>query len=145
MLASELSANTSTTKTKHTSTVRMVRRNVRSLICGKFPLMMLSLKATDGASSVALEQLMIAESTAPKKIIWAKTGVCSRISVGSTSCGSLCSNAPNISGYTRVGEQASNIGTKANGNDSGPPSTDPGTAARSRVGEVKPWHTSVRG
>ena len=46
--------------------------------------MMFSEKATDGASSVADEQLMIAASTAPKKMTCAKSGVWASTSVGST-------------------------------------------------------------
>ncbi len=55
---------------------------------------MFSAKATDGASSVADEQLMMADSTAPKKMAWAKTGVCSRTRVGSTSCESVAEQRP---------------------------------------------------
>ena len=71
MLASELSATTNTMPVKQTSAVRMVHRNVSSLMPGLSPLRMFSLNATDGASKVALEQLMMAESTAPKKTICA--------------------------------------------------------------------------
>jgi hypothetical protein len=43
---------------------------------GKKPFTTFSAKVTEGASSVAEEQLMMAESTAPKNITCANTGMC---------------------------------------------------------------------
>ena len=54
---------------------------------------MFSEKATEGASKVADEQLMMADSTAPKKMAWAKIGVWLRTSVGRTSCESVLQQA----------------------------------------------------
>jgi len=71
---------------------------------GSKPLITFSAKVTDGASSVAEEQLMIADSTAPKNSTWATTGVCCRTSVGSTSCESLSSRSLNSAGLISVAE-----------------------------------------
>ena len=51
---------------------------------------MFSLKVTEGASSVAEAQLLIAESSAPKNMICANIGtIGDRIRFGRISCGSL--------------------------------------------------------
>jgi hypothetical protein len=71
-----------------------------------------SKQATDGASSVADEQLMIAERAAAKKIACATSGVCSRSSVGNTRCESISIRPLNCSGWISVAEQAMNIGAK---------------------------------
>ena len=52
---------------------------------GKKPLITFSAKVTDGASSVAEEQLMMAESTAPKNNTCADQRRCWSTSVGRTS------------------------------------------------------------
>ena len=52
-----------------------MRRCCRSPRCGEASaLRMFSLKVTEGASSVAEAQLLIAESSAPKNITWANSG-----------------------------------------------------------------------
>jgi hypothetical protein len=51
---------------------------------------MFSEKVTEGASSVPEAVLMIAESSAPKNITWAKIGVWASMSWGSTCWLSLC-------------------------------------------------------
>src|SRR6185436_15569536 len=104
MLESELSAIIKTTTAKPTSTTRMVLNKLCSSMCGTAPLMMFSLRSTDGASSVALEQLITAESTAPKNNTCASSGVCSTISVGRTSCASCSSNDPNFTGSINSAE-----------------------------------------
>ena len=60
----------------------MVRRKHRSLMPGNHPLRMFSLNAMEGASNVALAQLMIAESTAPKKYHLCRGGVCCKNQCG---------------------------------------------------------------
>ena len=84
MLASDPIAIAKTTPAKQTSTIRMVRRRDHSSMDGTAPLITFSLKITEGANSVALEQLMTADSTAPKNTICAIVGVCSTINVGKT-------------------------------------------------------------
>ena len=66
------------------TTVRMTSRRPRSPSAGMNPLTIFSLNATDGASNVAEEQLMIADSRAPKKTICATIGVCCTIMAGNT-------------------------------------------------------------
>src|SRR5262244_3446003 len=112
MLESEPSAMAKTTTAKHTRTIRIVRRSAHSSICGSMPLITFSLRITEGASKVALEQLITAESTAPKNITWAKGGVYSTIKVGKTSWESRSSSPPNFTGSTSNAEYAMNIGTK---------------------------------
>ena len=56
----------------------------------------------EGASSVADEQLMMAESTAPKNRTCAKTGMCCRTKVGSTSCESFSISSENCLGSISV-------------------------------------------
>src|SRR5574343_1548301 len=104
MLALEYSANPSTTAAKQTMEARMTLRNWWSPMCGKKPRTIFSEKATEGASNVADEQLMIADSTAPKKMAWAKTGVCWRTSVGNTSCESVSIRPLNSPGSISVAE-----------------------------------------
>src|SRR5512147_3051179 len=112
MVASDQRAIASTTAAKQMSTIRMVRNRAHSSMWSMIPLITFSLRMTDGARSVALEQLITAESTAPKNITCANADVCSTIKVGKTSWESLCNNAPNFSGSTSNAEYAINIGTK---------------------------------
>ena len=77
---------------------------------------MFSLKLTDGASSVADAQLLMAESSAPKNMICAKIGTTGdRIRFGRMSCVSPPSfiAAATMSGWMRLAEYARNIGTNA--------------------------------
>ncbi len=62
-----------------------------------------SKKATDGARSVADEQLMIAERAAAKKMR-ATSGVCSRSRVGNTRCESVSIRPLNCSGLISAAE-----------------------------------------
>ena len=66
--------------------------------------MTFSAKVTEGASSVADEQLMMAESTAPKNSTWANSGVCCSTRVGSTSWESFSSSSANQAGSISVAE-----------------------------------------
>jgi hypothetical protein len=105
MLASVLSAKYVTTTVKHTSTTRISVRNCLSPIPGKKGLRMFSLKLTEGARSVALAQLLIAESSAPKNMICAKSGTMGdRISDGRMSCGSLSRWPATILGSISIAE-----------------------------------------
>src|SRR6218665_1865467 len=54
---------------------------------------MFSTKLVDGASSVADEVDLMADTSAPKKKICAMKGIFDKISVGSTFCGSLASSS----------------------------------------------------
>ncbi len=63
-----------------------------------------SKKATDGARSVADEQLMIAERAAAKKIARATSGVCLRSRVGNTRCESVSIRPLNCSGLISAAE-----------------------------------------
>src|SRR5512145_150957 len=114
MLEWEVSAIASTTAAKHTNTTRMVVSSCFSSMWGIAARMTFSLRMTDGASRVALEQLITAESTAPKNITCAKSGVCSTINVGRTSWASCSNKDPNFTGSTNSAEYAMNIGTKQN-------------------------------
>ena len=49
-------------------TMRISHRNSRSEMCGNMGRKMFSVKETEGASRVADEQLMMADSRAPKKM-----------------------------------------------------------------------------
>jgi len=103
---------TVTVKTK--STTRFRRRKLRSLMRGKKGFRMFSLKLTEGASSVAEAQLLIAESRAPKNMICAKSGtIGERMRLGRMCCGSDSRLAATIFGSIRLAEYARNIGMKA--------------------------------
>ena len=66
---------------------------------------MFSLKLTEGARSVALAQLLIAESSAPKNMICAKIGtIGDRIRLGRISCESFSRFAATIFGSMRLAE-----------------------------------------
>ena len=104
MLASEFSANSKTSAVNPTSTERITASRPRSLMVGIKLLTIFSLKATDGASSVADEQLMIADSKAPKKIICAAIGVCCTIRVGRMSWESRSSKPATCAGSISVAE-----------------------------------------
>src|SRR5450432_4234297 len=87
MLDSVESANEVTRIVKQTSTTRIRFRNLWSEILGKKGFRMFSLKLTDGARSVALAQLLIADRSAPKNMICAKIGtIGDRIRFGRISC-----------------------------------------------------------
>src|SRR5471032_195517 len=105
MLASVERAKYVTRMVKQTITTRIRFRNLWSGIFGKNGLRMFSLKLTEGASSVALAQLLIAESSAPKNMICAKIGtIGDRIRLGRMSCGSLSRLAATICGSMRLAE-----------------------------------------
>src|SRR5574343_1675170 len=112
MLDSELSANVSTSRVKPTRQPRMTLRKVWSPMCGKNPLTTFSANDTEGASNVAEEQLMMADSTAPKKSTCAASGMDCMTRVGSTSWESSAMLFANLSGSSRVAAYAMNIGTK---------------------------------
>src|SRR3954471_7852013 len=114
MLECELSAKKVTRQVKPKSTSRFRRRKLRSLRRGKKGFMMFSLKLTEGASSVAEAQLLIAESSAPKNMICAKSGtIGERMRFGRMCCGSLSRFAATIFGSIRLAEYARNIGMNA--------------------------------
>src|SRR5471030_1540634 len=114
MLASVESANEVTRIVKPTITTRIRFRNLWSGIFGKNGFRMFSLKLTEGARSVALAQLLIADRSAPKNMICAKIGtIGDRIRFGRISCGSLSRLAATIFGSMRLAEYARNIGMKA--------------------------------
>src|SRR5258707_14427182 len=114
MLASVLNAKYVTTTVKHTSTTRISCRNLWSEMRGRKGRRMFSLKLTDGARSVALAQLLIAESRAPKNMICAKIGTTGdRIRFGRMSCVSFSRLAATIFGSMRLAEYARNIGMNA--------------------------------
>ncbi len=69
MLASDQSAIAKTVRANPPKVTRIRRRNSESFNGGSIGLMTFSLNATEGASNVALEQLMTAERTAPKNRI----------------------------------------------------------------------------
>ena len=72
---------------------------------GKKGRRMFSLKLTEGARSVALAQLLIAESSAPKNMICANTGtIGERISAGRICCGSFSTNPATIFGSISIAE-----------------------------------------
>src|ERR1700681_3200226 len=105
MLASVESAKAVTVTVKATITTRMRVRNLWSGIPGKNGLRMFSLKLTEGARSVALAQLLIAESSAPKNMICAKIGtIGERMRLVRMSCGSLSMLAATICGSMRLAE-----------------------------------------
>src|SRR4029079_14945575 len=113
MLASELSAKNVTRHVNPTSTTCMSRRNFLSPMCGKKGLRMFALKLTDGASSVAEAQLLIAESSAPKNMICAKIGtIGDRMRLGRMSWGSFSRFADTILGSMRLAEGARHISTQ---------------------------------
>ena len=85
---------------------------------------MFSENVTDGANKVALAQLLIADSKAPKNITWASIGTLVMIRVGSISCGSLSIRLSTILGSISVAEYARNMGMKAKQKYSTPPNTD---------------------
>ena len=99
-----------------------------------------SVKVTDGASSVALAVLVIAESSAPKNTICANKGVCCRMKVGKISCVSWspspASKVFTIAGSISVAEYARKIGMKAKIKYSEPPATELVSATRSFLAEV---------
>src|SRR3954454_10228218 len=114
MLECELSAKKVTRQVNPKSTSRFRRRKLRSLRRGKKGFMMFSLKLTEGASRVADAQLLIAESSAPKNMICAKSGTMGdRIRLGRMSWGSFSRFAATIFGSIRLAEYARNIGMKA--------------------------------
>src|SRR5476651_149346 len=103
MLASVESAKAVTITVKATITTRMSVRNLWSGILGKNGLRMFSLKLTEGARSVALAQLLIADRSAPKNMICAKIGtIGDRIRFGRISCGSVSRLAATIFGSMRL-------------------------------------------
>src|SRR6185437_16013172 len=114
MLDLELSAKKVTRIVKLTRTTRMRCRKRRSPMFGRKGLTMFSLKLTEGARSVALAQLLIAERSAPKNMICAKIGTTGeRIRSGRIFCGSLSRFAATMPGSMRLAEYARNIGMKA--------------------------------
>ncbi len=64
--------------------------------------MMFSAKVTEGASSVALAQLLMADRRAPKNRIWAAIGAWAMMKVGRISCGSVPSSRCTSAGSTSV-------------------------------------------
>src|SRR5665213_588589 len=113
MLSSVESANDVTSTVKPTITTRIRVRNLWSGILGRNGLRMFSLKLTDGARRVALAQLLMADRSAPKNMICAKTGtIGDRIRFGRISCGSRSRLAATIFGSMRLAEYARNIGMK---------------------------------
>ena len=89
---------------KHSTTARIANRNWRSVQCLNAPRRMFSVKVTEGASSVAVAQLLIAESSAPKNITCANSGTCCRIRLGRISCGSVSIRPRTIFGSISVAE-----------------------------------------
>src|SRR5205085_11776864 len=95
-------------------TTRFNLRKLWSLIRGRNPFRMFSLKLTEGARRVALAQLLIAESSAPKNMICANTGtIGERMRLGRISCVSFSRFAATIFGSIKLAEYARNIGMKA--------------------------------
>ena len=92
----------------HTRMVqRISSRNCLSLSSGRKRLSTFSVSVTDGASRVPEAVDMMADSSAPKNMIWANSGVFSRISSGRIICASsashFCTSAGSIieAAYTR--------------------------------------------
>ena len=132
MLASEPSAMANTTAAKQTRTIRIVRKSAHSSICGMASLITFSLRITDGANKVALEQLITAESTAPKNITWAKTRCVFDNQGRQRRVGNPVPGVRRISpGRPGVIPSAINIGTKQKQKYSAAPIREPRTAVRS--------------
>ena len=106
---------------------------------------MFSVNVADGARSVPDAVLMIADSSAPKNITCAKTGVCLSTSVGRICCGSFSIRFLNIPGSISDAEYARNIGMNAKTKYRLPPSTDPATAVFSFFADITRWKTSCCG
>src|SRR2546423_15684508 len=122
MLASVLSANEVTSAVKHTITTRLSLRKLWSLMRGRNPLRMFSLKLTEGARRVALAQLLIAERRAPKNMICANTGtIGDRIRFGRISCVSFSRFAATILGPMRLTGYRRKGGMKAKKKEQTPP------------------------
>ncbi|MNT03165.1 hypothetical protein D3C72_1376850 [compost metagenome] len=85
----EFSANSVTSVVKTSTTACITRRNCLSVRWRKYGRRMFSAKVTDGASSVADAQLLMADSSAPKNITCANIGAWVRISCGRISCESV--------------------------------------------------------
>src|SRR5450830_158399 len=103
-----------TAMVKTSTTTRMENRNSLSLFHGRISLITFSVKVTAGDSKVALAQLLIADSNAPKNMTCANTGIFSMISVGNTSCESVSSKRDTIAGSISVAEYARKIGMNTN-------------------------------
>src|SRR3569623_3268997 len=104
MLDSVFIANMVTIAVKTSTTLRIVRRNCLSLCFGKISLRMSSVNVTDGASKVALAQLLMADNKAPKNMTCANTGTLVMISVGRINCGSLSIRQATIFGSISVAD-----------------------------------------
>ncbi|MCY1302980.1 hypothetical protein D9M70_526670 [compost metagenome] len=98
MLASEYRAKAQVAMAQPTTVRRMASRNWRSSIAGRKRLRTFSVKVTDGASRVPEAVDMIAESSAPKNMICANSGVRSRIRCGRIICASSASQRCTIAG-----------------------------------------------
>ncbi|MOA29293.1 hypothetical protein D3C78_1502980 [compost metagenome] len=98
MLAVEYSANTQVATVIASTLQRMASRAWRSVMLGRKCLTMFSVRVTDGASRAPEAEDMIAESRAPKNMIWANSGVRSRIRCGRICCESSASQCLTISG-----------------------------------------------
>ena len=93
--------------------IRMDSSTWRSLMPGWMFLRMFSTKLVDGASKVAEEVDLMAETRAPKKKICATRGILLRIRVGNTFWGSLASRSAVSAGMMIKAEATMNMGTKA--------------------------------
>ena len=106
---------------------------------------MFSTKLVDGASRVADAQDLIADNKAPKKNTCAINGICVRINVGNTRCGSARSSSLVFSGIASTAQATMNIGTNANARYESPPITAPREAVLASFADITRWKTSCCG
>src|SRR5574343_1256764 len=106
-----LMAYVSTSAVNTRMVMRKDSRIWRSVMPGRMFFRMFSTKLVEGASSVADEVDLMADTSAPKKKICAIRGILLMISVGSTFCGSLASNSRVSVGMMISAEATMNMGT----------------------------------
>src|SRR5258708_6238093 len=146
MLASVLNAKYVTTTVKHTSTTRISCRNLWSEIRGRNGRRTFSLKLTEGARSVALAQLLIAESSAPKNMICAKSGTMGERMRGGRRGGDSWWGCPSpFFGSRSTAEWARNRGKKAKKKYTPPPMIAERAAVFSSLADCTRWKTSCWG